>query len=104
MQRIKKNDIVKVIAGNNKGKEGRVLLVNSKDNRLIVEGLNMMKKHTRPTQENQKGGIIEKEAPINMSNVALVFEGRITKVGFKTLKDGKKVRVCKKTGEIIDSI
>jgi large subunit ribosomal protein L24 len=104
MQRIKKNDTVKIIAGNSKGKEGRVLTVYPKDNRCIVEGIAMMKKHTRPTQENPKGGIIEKEAPINMSNVALVFEGRVTKVGYKILNDGKKVRVCKKTGEIIDSI
>jgi len=104
MQRIKKNDTVKIIAGNSKGKEGRVLAVFPKKNRCIVEGIAMIKKHTRPTQENPKGGIIEKEAPIDMSNVALVFEGKVTKVGYKTLNDGKKVRVCKKTGEIIDSI
>ena len=104
MQRIKKNDTVKVIAGNHKGKEGKVLAVYPTDNRCIVEGINMIKKHTRPTQDNPKGGIIEKEAPINMSNLALVFEGKVTKVGYKTLKDGKKVRVCNKTGEIIDSI
>ena len=104
MQRIKKNDTVKIIAGNHKGKEGRVLVVYPTRNRCIVEGINMMKRHTRPTQDNPKGGIIEKEAPIDMSNVALIFEGKVTKVGYKSLNDGKKVRVCKKTGEIIDSI
>lgn len=104
MQRIKKNDTVKVIAGNHKGKEGRVLTVSPKINKCIVEGINIIKRHTKPTQDNPKGGIIEKEAQINMSNVALVFEGKVTKVGFKVLNDGKKVRVCKKTNEIIDSI
>jgi len=104
MQRIKKNDTVKIIAGNEKGKEGRVLAVYPNDNRVIVEGISMIKRHTRPTQDNPKGGIIEREAPIDMSNVALIFEGRVTKVGYKKLNDGKKVRVCKKTGEIIDSI
>jgi large subunit ribosomal protein L24 len=104
MHRIKKNDTVKVITGNEKGKEGRVLAVYPQKNRVIVEGINMIKKHTRPTQDNPKGGIIEKEAAIDVSNVALVFEGRVTKVGYKKLNDGKKVRVCKKTGEIIDSI
>jgi len=104
MQRIKKNDTVKVIAGNDKGKEGRVLAVYPAKNRLIIEGVSMIKKHTRPTQENPKGGIIEKESPIDMSNVALIFEGKVTKVGYKKLNDGKKVRVCKKTGELIDSI
>ena len=104
MQRIKKNDTVKVISGNDKGKEGRVLTVYPKRNRLIIEGINMIKKHTRPSQDNPKGGIIEKEAPIDLSNVALIFEGKVTKVGYKILNDGKKVRVCKKTGELIDSI
>jgi large subunit ribosomal protein L24 len=104
MQRIKKNDTVKIIAGNHKGKEGRVLAVYPKDDRCIVEGINMIKRHTRPTQDNPKGGIIEREAPIHMSNVALIFEGKVTKVGYKILNDGKKVRVCSKTGEIIDSI
>ncbi len=104
MHRIKRNDTVKVIAGNDNGKEGRVLAVDPNKNRVIVEGVNMIKRHTRPTQENPKGGIIEREAPVDLSNVALIFEGRVTKVGYKTLKDGKKVRVCKKTGEIIDSI
>ncbi|MBN2279249.1 MAG: 50S ribosomal protein L24 [Candidatus Marinimicrobia bacterium] len=104
MQRIKKNDTVKVIAGNDKGKEGRVLAVYPTKNRLIIEGINMIKRHTRPTQDNPKGGIIEKEAPIDLSNVALVFEGKVTKVGYKKLNDGKKVRVSKKTGELIDSI
>lgn len=104
MQRIKKNDTVKIIAGNHKGKEGRVLAVYPQKNKCIVEGINMIKRHTRPSQDNPKGGIIEKEAPIEMSNLALIFEGKVTKVGYKTLNDGKKVRVCKKTGEIIDSI
>ena len=104
MQRIKKNDIVRVISGNDKGKEGRVLAIYPAKNRLIIEGVKMIKKHTRPTQDNPKGGIIEKEAPIDLSNVALVFEGKVTKVGYKKLNDGKKVRICKKSGELIDSI
>ncbi len=98
--KIKKGDTVKVIAGKDKGKEGKVLLLDPKSSRVIVEGINMVKKHSKPTTANQKGGIISKEAPIHISNVALVVNGETTKVGFE-VKDGKKVRIAKKTGEEI---
>ena len=98
--KIKKGDTVKVIAGKDKGKEGKVLLLDSKSSRVIVEGINMVKKHSKPTTANQKGGIISKEAPIHISNVVLVVNGETTKVGFE-VKDGKKVRIAKKTGEEI---
>ncbi len=99
--KIKKGDTVKVIAGKDKGKEGKVLSVDAKNERVIVEGLNLIKKHSKPSTANQTGGIITKEAAIHLSNVALVVNGAITKVGF-TEKDGKKVRIAKKTGEVID--
>lgn len=98
--KIKKGDTVKVIAGKDKGKEGKVVLVDAKSSRVIVEGLNMVKRHSKPSTANQKGGIISKEAPIHISNVALVVNGETTKVGFE-IKDGKKVRIAKKTGEEI---
>ena len=102
MNRIQKNDMVKVIAGNYKGYEGKVLKVYPRDNRVIVEGVNFVKKALRPTQQNPQGGIAEKEAPIHISNVKLLHNGEPTKVGYKVLDNGEKVRVAKKTGEIID--
>jgi len=104
MQRIKKNDIVKVIAGNSKGKQGKILKILKEKNRAIVEKVNMIKKHTKPSQTNQVGGIVEKEGSINLSNLILVCPNCNvpTRVNFKTLEDGKKVRVCKKCSEIID--
>ncbi|HRS52168.1 MAG TPA: 50S ribosomal protein L24 [Candidatus Marinimicrobia bacterium] len=104
MLRIRKNDTVMVITGESKGKIGKVLKVFPDKERVIVEGVNFIKRHTRPSQKNPQGGIIEKEAPIHMSNVKLVHAGQATKVGYKTLKDGKKVRVARKTGEVIDAI
>ena len=97
--KIKKGDTVKVIAGKDKDKEGKVLSV--KDGKVIVEGINMITKHTNPSMTNQQGGIVNKEAPIDASNVMLVFKGKTTRVGFKG-EDGKKVRVAKSTGEVID--
>ncbi len=96
---IKKNMIVKVISGANKGQEGKVLFVNPKKNRLIVEGVNFIKKSTRPTQDNQKGGIIEKEAPIDISNVMVLQNNEVSRIGYKILEDGSKVRIFKKTNE-----
>ncbi len=96
---IKKDMIVKVISGANKGQEGKVLFVNPKKNRLIVEGVNFIKKSTRPTQDNQKGGIIEKEAPIDISNVMVLQNNVVSRVGYKILDDGSKVRIFKKTNE-----
>ena len=99
--KIKKGDTVKVIAGKDKDKEGKVLAVNKKDNTVIVEGANMMTKHAKPSAANQQGGIVTKEAPIHVSNVMYVHKGKATRVGF--VMDGdKKVRVAKSTGEKID--
>ena len=99
--KIKKGDTVKVIAGRDKDKEGKVLSVNKKDNTLLVEGVNMITKHTKPSAANQNGGIIHQEAPINASNVMYLHKGKATRVGFKMDGD-KKVRVAKATGEVID--
>ena len=92
--KIKKGDTVQVIAGKDKGKDGKVLAVNVKDNTLIVENINMVTKHTKPSAMNQNGGIITKEAPIDASNVMLLFEKKPVRVGYK-IEDGKKYRVAK---------
>ena len=97
--KIKKGDTVKVIAGKDKGKEGKVLAV--KDNTVIVENVNMVTKHSKATAANQAGGIVTKEAPIHVSNVMLLVDGKATRVGFKMDGD-KKVRVAKATGAVID--
>ena len=99
MQKIKKDDMVIVIAGKDKDKTGKVLSV--KDGKVIVEGVNVVKKHTKPNQMNQNGGIVEKEAAIDVSNVMLLVDGKATRVGFE-VKDGKKVRVAKTTGKVIE--
>ena len=96
---IKKDMVVRVISGANKGQEGKVLFVNPKKNRLIVEGVNFIKKSTRPTQDNQKGGIIEKEASIDISNVMVLQNNKVSRIGYKILEDGSKVRIFKKTNE-----
>ena len=95
--KIKKGDTVKVIAGKDKGKEGKVLAVNVKDNTVIVENVNMVTKHNKPSAANQAGGISTKEAALHVSNVMLVVDGKATRVGYEVEKDGK-VRVCKKCG------
>ena len=97
--KIKKGDTVKVIAGKDKDKEGKVLSV--KDGKVIVEGINMITKHAKPSMANTEGGIINKEAPIHASNVMLVADGKVTRVGFKMDGD-KKVRFAKATGKVID--
>ena len=99
--KIKKDDMVKVIAGKDKGKEGKVLAVNVKDNTLLVEGINMVTKHAKPSMANQQGGILHQEAAIDASNVMLVVDGKTTRVGFKMDGD-KKVRFAKATGKVID--
>ena len=99
--KIKKGDMVKVIAGKDKDKEGKVLAVNKKDNTLIVEGINMVTKHAKPSAANQQGGIVKQEGPIDASNVMYLHKGKATRVGFK-LDGDKKVRVAKSTGEVID--
>ena len=107
--KIKKGDKVVIIAGKDKGKEGKVLLCDRDKNRVIVEGINMISKHMKPNKANQKGGIVNKEAAIHASNVMLLFKGEPTRVGYKidiVEKDGntkkEKHRVAKSTGELID--
>ena len=99
--KIKKGDTVQVITGTDKGKEGKVLSIDAKNNKVIVEGANMVSKHTKPNAQNQNGGIIQKEAPIDISNVMYVHKGKTTKIGYK-LENGKKSRIAKSTGEVID--
>ena len=99
--KIKKGDLVKVIAGKDKDKEGKVIAVNVNKNTLLVEGVNMITKHTKPSMSNQQGGIVHQEAPIDASNVMLLHEGTATRVGFKMDGD-KKVRFAKTTGKVID--
>ena len=99
--KIKKGDTVKVIAGTDKGAEGKVLSVDAKNSKVVVEGVGMVTKHTKPSAANQNGGIIQKEAPIDLSNVMYVHKGKATRVGFKMDGD-KKVRFAKSTGDVID--
>ena len=99
--KIKKGDLVKVIAGKDKDKEGKVTVVDHKNGKVVVEGVNIMTKHTKPTAANQAGGIITTEAPIDASNVMVIVDGKATRVGFK-VEDGKKVRIAKSTGKVID--
>ena len=99
MHKIKKDDLVKVIAGKDKDKTGKVLHV--KDGKVLVEGCNMVTKHTKPGAGNPQGGIVRQEAAMDISNVMLMVDGKATRVGFQ-VKDGKKVRVAKTTGKVID--
>ena len=99
---IKKGDSVAVLAGNEKGKQGKVLKVFPDKNRVIVEGINLRKKHIRPSQQNPQGGIQEQELSIHVSNVMVVHGGEKTRIAHKRLEDGKKVRVAVKSGEVID--
>ncbi len=99
--KIKKGDMVKVIAGKDKDKEGKVISVNRKTNKLLVEGINMVTKHAKPSMANQQGGIIHQEGPIDASNVMYLHKGKATRVGFKMDGD-RKVRFAKSTGDIID--
>lgn len=99
--KIKKGDMVKVIAGKDKDKEGKVIAVDKKDGRVLVEGVNMLTKHTKPSMANQNGGIVHQEGYIDASNVMLIHNGKATRVGFKMDGD-KKVRFAKATGEVID--
>ena len=99
--KIKEGDTVKVIAGKDKDKEGKVISVDRKNGRVLVEGVNMLTKHTKPSASNQEGGIIHQEGPIDASNVMYVHKGKATRVGFKMDGD-KKVRYAKSTGEVID--
>ncbi len=103
MMRVKKDDTVVVISGKDKGKKGKVLQVFTKQEKVIVEGVNMATKHQKPNAKVQQGGIVHQEAPIHVSNVMLfdAKEGKGVRVGFKVLEDGTKVRVSRKSGEEI---
>lgn len=100
---IKKGDMVLVIAGDDKGKKGRVIEVLNVEKRALVEGINIVSRHTKPNQQNQQGGIIKKEAPVNISNLKVIDKsGNATRVARKIDENGKNVRVSKKSGEVID--
>src|SRR5690554_264010 len=104
MRKIKKDDTVEVIYGKDLGKRGKVLKVEPKNDRVIAEGISILHRHMKPTQDMPQGGIVENEGPVHISNVKLVCPrcDEKTKVGISQLDDGKKVRVCKKCGEDID--
>lgn len=99
--KIKKGDLVRVITGKDKDKEGKVVSIDRKKHRIIVEGINMRTKHTKPSVSNQQGGIVHQEGPIDISNVMLLHKGTPTRVGFR-FENGKKVRFAKSNGETID--
>ena len=107
--RLKKGDLVRVLSGKDKGRDGRILLIDRKKLRVIVEGINIIKKHQKPNASSPQGGIVEKEAPMDISKVIYLHKGVPTKIGYKfesIKKDGKDVlikkRFAKKTGELID--
>ena len=103
-RKIRKDDEVIVLTGRDKGKRGAVLRVVTKTDRVLVEGVNVTKRHVKPTQADPQGGIVQREAPIHISNVALIDpeSDRPTRVRYKTLEDGRKVRVAARSGEVID--
>ncbi len=102
--RIKKDDQIMVVAGKERGKTGKVMKVNGPKGTVLIEKLNMVKRHTKPSEQNQQGGIIEKEAPLHLSNVMILCSkcSKPVRVGKKILEDKSKVRFCKKCGEVID--
>lgn len=102
--KLKKGDAVVVISGKEKGKKGTITKVLPQESRVVVGGLNLVKRHSKPSKNNPQGGIVTKEAPLHVSNVALADpkSGKPTRVGFKKLEDGSKVRVAKKSGEVIN--
>ncbi len=102
--KIKKGDKVVVLSGRDKGRTGEVRSVSPTEGRAIVEGVNLVKRHTKPSQQNPEGGILTKEAPIQLSNIAVADpkDGKPTRVGFKVLEDGRKVRFAKRSGDLID--
>ena len=99
--KVKVGDKVKILAGKDRGKEGKVLVTLKKKDKVVVEGINMITKHAKPNAANPNGGIVQKEAPIDLSNVMYVHKGKATRVGFK-VEGEKKVRFAKSTGEVID--
>jgi len=103
MARIKKNDTVKILSGRDRGKTGKILFIWPDKNKALIQGRNLVKKHQRKTKEDQQGGVIQKESPIDVSNLMLVCQkcSKSTRVGFSALSDGTKVRLCKKCKELI---
>ena len=101
---LKKNDTVMVISGDEKGKKGRVLFIHAKERRIVIEGVNIIKKHMKPNRQYSQGGIIEKEASVHLSNVMLVCPkcANPTRVGNKVLENGKKIRECRQCGEVVE--
>ena len=102
MNKIRKGDIIKVISGSYKGQTGKVIKTSLNKNRILVEGINVVKKHMKPSQESPQGGIIEKEMSIHISNIMLTIKDKPIKVGFEFDKDGKKYRINKQTNKKID--
>ncbi|MBO0722127.1 MAG: 50S ribosomal protein L24 [Blastocatellia bacterium] len=103
IMKIKKNDQVMILSGRDKGKRGRVIEVMTKKGKVIVEGINIMKHHMRPNrQRGIAGGIVDREGPINVSNVMVIEGGKPTRVGYQILQDGRKVRISKKSGAVIE--
>ena len=99
--KIKTGDTVRVIAGKDKDKEGKVLSIDLKNNKVTVEGVNMVTKHAKASGRRQEGGIIHREAPIDLSNVMYLYKGKAVRVGYK-MEDGKKVRIARPSGEVLD--
>ncbi|NLL62317.1 MAG: 50S ribosomal protein L24 [Candidatus Atribacteria bacterium] len=106
MVRLKKGDNVLVISGEDKGKKGKIVKIFPKENRVIIEGMNLLKKHMKPTQKSPQGGIVRQEGPVQISNVRLICNkcDKPTSVKHGLTKEQKKVRVCKKCGEIMDKV
>ena len=102
--KLKKGDKVQVLTGRDKGRQGEILRAMPEDSKVLVQGVNMVKRHTRPSQTSPQGGIVSQELPIHISNVALVDPkgGKPTRVGYKTLSDGRKVRVARRSGETLN--
>jgi len=101
--KIKKDDIVRIIAGKDKGKEGKVIAVNHKNGKVYVEGINMITKHTKPSAQNQQGGIVHQEGPVDASNVMYLHNGKPARIQYQ-IKDGKKVRAAKVKGAAAEII
>ena len=101
MRRIRKDDMVKIIAGKDSGRQGKVLSFDPESNKVVVEGCNMVTKHQKPGANNAQGGIVKKEAALDASNVMLLVDGQPTRVGFR-IENGRKVRVAKRTGTVRD--
>ena len=99
--KIRKGDQVRVLQGKDRGKEGRVAFSFPETGKVIVDGINTAKRHTKPRKQNQQAGIIDVDMPVHVSNVMLVHKGKTTRVGYKIQSDGSKVRVAKRTGEVI---